>query len=67
MKTSCDNTGKTIQVLKRGIKPADLIAATPPILLNPGGLTRERSEYLYSKIREHVWPPYKDITCPPPN
>lgn len=66
VRTSCDGTSKSIRVLKKGIKPADLIAATPPISLNPGGITRERSEYLYSKIREHVWPPYKDITCPPP-
>ena len=43
VRTTCDGTSTTIRVLKRGIKPADLIAATPPIPLNPGGLTRERS------------------------
>ena len=62
MRTSCDGASKTIRVLKRGIKPADLIAASPPTPLNPGGISHERSEYLYSKIREHVWPPFKDIT-----
>ena len=30
---------KLFLVLKRGIKPADLIASTPPIALNSGGLT----------------------------
>lgn len=62
----CDGPSKTIKVLKRGVKPADVIAAPPPSPLSPGGITRDRAEYLYSKVREHVWPPYKDITCPSP-
>ena len=66
VQASCDGERKTIKVLKRGIKETDLIAAPPPLLLTPGGITRERAEYLHSKIREHVWPPYKDNTCSPP-
>lgn len=53
--TSCDSESK---VLKKGVKTRDLIAAPPSTLLCPGGITRDRAQYLYSK---HVWPPYKDI------
>lgn len=42
--------------------PSDL----PPELLPPG-LSQERKEYLYSKIREFCPPDCKDIVCPDPH
>ena len=37
-----------------------------PTEIKAGGLTPERKCYLFTLIREHVWDPYKDITCPRP-
>ena len=37
-----------------------------PATLKPGGLTPDRKQYLFTSIREHVWDPYKDVTCPDP-
>jgi len=38
-----------------------------PLVIAAAGLTQERKQYLFSTIREHVWDPYKDITCPNPD
>ena len=37
-----------------------------PSTIKPGGLTLDRKRYLFTAIHEHVWDPYKDITCPDP-
>ena len=67
VRSTCDSDYKVIKILKKGVKPSDLISAPPPTPLIPGGITHDRAQYLYSKIREHVWPRYKDITCPRPS
>ena len=38
-----------------------------PSTITAGGLTLDRKQYLFKTIREHVWDPYKDITCPDPS
>lgn len=38
-----------------------------PPEMKPPGLSRERKEYLYSKIREYCPPECQDIVCPNPN
>ena len=37
-----------------------------PSTIKAAGLTLERKRYLYTSVREHVWEPYKDVTCPDP-
>ena len=37
-----------------------------PATIKPAGLTLDRKQYLFTSIREHVWDPYKDVTCPDP-
>lgn len=37
-----------------------------PPTIKTGGLTPDRKQYLFKAIREHVWDPYKDVTCPNP-
>ena len=34
---------------------------------NCAGQNKKGKQYLFSTIREHVWDPYKDITCPNPD
>ena len=66
VRTECDGNEKKISIIKKEITPADIKSAPLPSAVPPAGMTRERQEYLYSKIREHVWPHYRDITCPRP-
>ena len=37
-----------------------------PSTIKAAGLMLERKHYLYTSIHEHMWEPYKDITCPDP-
>ena len=46
--------------------PAIRKSSLPPVIA-AAGLTQERKQYLFSTIREHIWDPYKDITCPNPD
>ena len=41
-------------------------AAAVPETLVPEGLSLKRQEYLFSKIRQYVSDPFKDIVCPKP-
>ena len=66
MKCLSDGEEKTINILKRGITVRTVQRAALPRVIHPGGITRERQQYLYDKVREHVWPEFRDITCPRP-
>ena len=60
----CDSEEKIVNILKRGITIQRVEQARLPKIITPPGMTRERKQYLYDKIREHVWPEFRDITCP---
>ena len=62
----CDGEEKMVNILKRGITLQQVERAQLPKILQPAGMTTERKQYLYDKIREHVWPDFRDITCPSP-
>lgn len=55
-----------MNILKRGITVTTVKRAALPRVIQPGGITRERQQYPYDKVREHVWPEFRDITCPRP-
>ena len=50
----------------RAMHPAIRKSLLPPVI-TAASLTQERERYLFSTIREHIWDPYKDITCPNPD
>ena len=56
-----DMGGKVLQIsiLKRGIRPENIRSAPLPRIIPAAGMSQERQEYLYSKIRGHVWPQYR--------
>ena len=64
VKEAIDGTEREI-VLLCSTHPPIRKTLLPPTI-KPGGLTLERKRYLFSSIREHVWDPFKDITCPKP-
>ena len=66
VKDKCNGEGKTVNILKQGITVEQVERARLPKIIQPAGMTNERKKYLYQKIREHVWPEFQDITCPPP-
>ena len=35
-----------------------------PVIINSAGLSRQRQQYLYSKVRPFVRPVYQDVLCP---
>lgn len=62
VKESADSTERKVNIL---------LPLHPPIRKNllpssikAGGLTSDRKRYLFNSIREHVWDPFKDVTCP---
>lgn len=59
-------TEKTVSILKSGITVRKVERMRLPTIVQPPGMTRERKKYLYDKVREHVWPEFRDITCPAP-
>ena len=66
VKCLSDGEEKTMNILKRGITVTTVKRAALPRVIQPGGITQERQQYLYDKVREHVWPEFRDITCPRP-
>ena len=66
LKTCCDGEETFRSILKRGVTVQSVRSAPLPRVLKPAGLTRDRQHYLYTNIREHVWPEYQAVTCPPP-
>ena len=66
MKQACDTAEKTVSLLQKGVTIRAVKSARLPRILKPPGLTTERRNYLHSHIAEHVWPEYRDITCPAP-
>ncbi len=66
VKSLCDGEEKMVNILKRRITLQQVERAQLPKILQPAGMTTERMQYLYDKIREHVWPDFHDITCPSP-
>ena len=67
VKSTCDGEENTVSILKKGVTVKEVEEAQLPQIIQPGGMTRERRQYLFDKIREHVWPQFQDITCPPPS
>lgn len=61
-----DGQEKTVNILKRGITVQQVKRIRLPKIIKPPGITMERKKYLYDKIREHVRPEFRDITCPSP-
>ena len=53
-----------ISIFKRGVNAVKVRSAGIPDEISPGGLTRERQEYLYTQVRPFMRPGYEDITCP---
>ena len=66
VKQACDGEEKTLTLLQKGTTVRKVKSACLPKILKPPGITQERQEYLHSQIAEHVWPEYRDITCPAP-
>ena len=67
IKCTCDaEMEMSISIVKKGITIKTVEEAHLPQVLEPGGMTRERKQYMFDKIREHVWPQFQDITCPCP-
>ncbi|XP_062580307.1 uncharacterized protein LOC134242238 [Saccostrea cucullata] len=62
-KKSSDGEEIPVRLLKSDVRHFAHDARPPEI--SPGGLTRERQAYLYSRIRPFVTNPWKDVTCPP--
>ena len=54
----------TVQILK--VDAHQLSAAELPQLLPRGGMTQDRSQYLFKEIREFVPPAFQDDLCPLP-
>lgn len=62
-----DSTEKSISVLSTEHKQwAPLPTELPPII-TPPGLSKERQQYLFDKIREYCPLECQDIVCPNPN
>jgi len=58
VKCLSDGEEKTMNILKRGITVTTVKRAALPRVIQPGGITRERQQYLYDKVREYVWPEF---------
>ena len=60
---SSDDIEQEIKLLKGSFAAFD--PNVRPRMVLPGGLTRDRQAYLYSRVRPFVQNPWKDVTCPP--
>ncbi|XP_056016262.1 uncharacterized protein LOC125677744 [Ostrea edulis] len=58
---SVDVDGDKVPVI---LSNHDQISVNLPPEIMPGGLSRERQEYLYKHIRPHVRECFRDTTCP---
>lgn len=62
-KKSSDDAEVPVRLLKCDVM--QFVHDALPGEITPGGLTRERQEYLYGRIRPFVTNPWKDVSCPP--
>lgn len=62
-KKSSDDAEVPVRLLKCDVM--QFVHDARPGEITPGGLTRERQEYLYGRIRPFVTNPWKDVSCPP--
>ena len=60
---SSDDIEQEIKLLKGSVAAFD--PNVRPRMVLPGGLTRDRQAYLYSRDRPFVQNPWKDVTYPP--
>ena len=63
-KESFDSAETHVSIFKRGVSAEKVRNARLPKVLSPGGMSRERQQYLYSQVRPFVRPEFQDITCP---
>lgn len=61
-KKSSDDAEVPVRLLKCDVM--QFVHDALPGEITPGGLTRERQEYLYGRIRPFVTNPWKDVSCP---
>ncbi|MDM8549422.1 hypothetical protein QUF72_05055 [Desulfobacterales bacterium HSG2] len=66
-KDSVNGDEKTFQLLKKPNFRFGMRSIPYPEIIEPKGLSAERSWYLYDNIREHIPTEYQDETCPLPS
>ena len=62
MSETVDGPKTSVRLLKSGVSAADVTGM--PEEIPCAGLSKERTEYLYSNIRQYVRDPYKDSVAP---
>ena len=61
LKTNRDAPETSYNILRRADFTFD---GAMPLVIQPGGLSETRRQYLYKSVRPFVRPRFQDITCP---
>ena len=63
MRTGNGEPDVRVNIVQRGANISDDL---PPVI-QPGGLTRQRQEYLYKTVIPYLLPENQHVTCPEPH
>ena len=67
MSDSTTMDDRTTTILKATADTTSMNSTTLPSVIEPAGMSRARSDYLYKQIRPYCHEENCDITCPDPS